>query len=98
MDWYKNLAENIATRIIGNAHDKFFKEGKNLDFMGVTVFEEADSFDTENLLDVIKCPEAEKIFNAFDKVPPSLWEEEYPKYSEVLNKYQDIKVKRWNSN
>lgn len=51
MDWYKNLAENIATSIIGNAHDKFFKEGKNLDFMGVTVFEEADSFSPGKMVD-----------------------------------------------
>lgn len=46
---------------------------------------------------IIYLAEAEKIFKAFDKVPNSLWEEEYEKYSEVLNKYQDIKVKRWNS-
>lgn len=47
---------------------------------------------------IIYLTEAEKIFKAFDKVPTSLWEEEYEKYSEVLDKYQDIKVKRWNSN
>lgn len=39
--------------------------------------------------------EAEKIFNAFDKVPDALWEEEYDKYKEVLNKYKDIKMFRW---
>lgn len=47
---------------------------------------------------IIYLTEAEKIFNAFDKVPTSLWEEEYEKYSEVLDKYKDIKVQRWNSN
>ena len=47
---------------------------------------------------IIYLTEAEKIFNAFDKVPATLWEEEYEKYSEVLDKYKDIKVKRWNSN
>ncbi len=47
---------------------------------------------------IIYLTEAEKIFKAFDKVPPELWEEEYDKYSKVLDKYQDIKVKRWNSN
>ena len=47
---------------------------------------------------IIYLSEAEKIFTAFDKVPSSLWEEEYQKYSEVLDKYKDIKVKRWNSN
>lgn len=47
---------------------------------------------------IIYLSEAEKIFSAFDKVPTSLWEEEYQKYSEVLDKYKDIKVQRWNSN
>ena len=47
---------------------------------------------------IIYLSEAEKIFTAFDKVPTSLWEEEYQKYSEVLDKYKDIKVERWNSN
>ena len=47
---------------------------------------------------IIYLAEAEKIFTAFDKVPTSLWEEEYQKYSEVLDKYKDIKVERWNSN
>ena len=42
--------------------------------------------------------EAEKIFDAFEKVPSSLWEEEYDKYSEVLSKYKDIKMLRWASN
>lgn len=39
--------------------------------------------------------EAEKIFTAFDKVPEMLWEEEYQKYLEVLNKYKDIRMLRW---
>ena len=47
---------------------------------------------------IIYLAEAEKIFNAFDKVPPALWEEEYEKYSEILDRYKDIKVQRWNSN
>ena len=37
---------------------------------------------------VIYLSEAEKIFNAFDKVPDELWEEEYDKYKEVLTKYK----------
>lgn len=44
---------------------------------------------------VIYLTEAEKIFKAFDKVPDSLWEEEYDKYKEVLTKYKDIKMLRW---
>ena len=42
--------------------------------------------------------EAEKVFNAFEKVPEVLWEEEYQKYMEVLNAYKDIKMVRWASN
>ena len=41
--------------------------------------------------------EAEKIFDAFGKVPDALWEEEYTKYMEILNKYKDIKILRWES-
>ena len=47
---------------------------------------------------VIYLMEAEKIFNAFDKVPHELWEEEYQKYREVLKKYNDIKMIKWVSN
>ncbi len=39
--------------------------------------------------------EAEKVFNAYEKVPEILWEDEYQKYMEVLNTYKDIKVLRW---
>ena len=39
--------------------------------------------------------EAELVFSAFDKVPNSLWEEEYNKYMEILTKYKDIKMLRW---
>ena len=44
---------------------------------------------------VLFLAEAEKIFAAFDKVPDALWEEEYAKYMEILNKYKDIKMLRW---
>lgn len=47
---------------------------------------------------VIFLSEAEKVFEAFEKVPDMLWEEEYNKYMEVLNKYKDIRVLRWTSN
>lgn len=40
--------------------------------------------------------EADKVFNAFDKIPSVLWEDEYQKYMEVLDKYKSIKVARWN--
>ena len=39
--------------------------------------------------------EAEVVFDAFDKVPDMLWEEEYSKYMEVLDRYKDIKMVRW---
>lgn len=47
---------------------------------------------------VIFLAEAETVFSAFDKVPDILWEEEYSKYMEVLNKYKDIRMLRWTSN
>ena len=47
---------------------------------------------------IIFLMEAEKVFEAFDKVPQMIWEEEYEKYSDVLNTYKDIKVLRWASN
>lgn len=47
---------------------------------------------------VVFLMEAEKVFNAFDKVPKSLWEEEYKKYIEVLDTYRNIKLLRWVSN
>ena len=46
---------------------------------------------------VLFLKEADTIFDAFDKVPDALWEEEYNKYMEILNKYKDIKIQRWES-
>lgn len=45
---------------------------------------------------VIYLAEAEKMFDAFDKIPETVWEEDHEKYSEVLDTYQNIKVMRWN--
>jgi len=47
---------------------------------------------------IIFLMEAEKVFEAFDKVPKMIWEEEYEKYSDVLDTYKNIKVLRWQSN
>ena len=47
---------------------------------------------------IIFLTEAEKVFDAFDKVPNMLWEEEYQKYMDVLDKYKNIKVARWSQN
>ena len=38
-----------------------------------------------------------KVFEAFDKIPTLVWEDEYRKYSEVLNAYKDIRIARWGS-
>ena len=47
---------------------------------------------------VVYLLEAEKVFNAFDKIPNIIWEDEFKKYDEVLKKYQKIKIDRWISN
>ena len=47
---------------------------------------------------VIFLMEAEKVFDAFDKVPSVLWEEDYEKEKDVLNAYKNIKVYRWVTN
>ena len=44
---------------------------------------------------IIFLMEAEKVFDAFDKVPQIIWEEEYEKYSYVLDTYKNIKILRW---
>lgn len=44
---------------------------------------------------IIFLKEAEKVFEAFDKIPSLLWEDEYQKYMDVLNTYKDIKILRW---
>ena len=65
--------------------DKLYEFSKKYEKMGPTE-------------QVIFLSEAEKVFNAFDKVPNMLWEEEYTKYMEVLEKYKNIKLFRWESN
>ena len=46
---------------------------------------------------VLFLQEADIVFDAFGKVPDVLWEEEYQKYMEILDKYKNIKLKRWQS-
>ena len=44
---------------------------------------------------IIFLSEAEKVFDAYDKIPSIIWEDEYRKYSEVLDAYKNIRVMRW---
>lgn len=44
---------------------------------------------------IIFLSEAEKMFNAFDKVPSQIWEDEYDKYSSIVETYSSIKMLRW---
>lgn len=44
---------------------------------------------------ILYLKEAEAIFEAFDKMPNELWEEEYEKYATILDKYKEIKMMRW---
>ena len=46
---------------------------------------------------IIYLTEAEKVFNAFDKIPRIMWEEEENKYQDVLNAYQNIRIMKWDS-
>jgi len=45
---------------------------------------------------MIDLKKAEKVFDAFDKIPEMIWEEEYRKYADVLDTYKSIRVNRWN--
>ena len=44
---------------------------------------------------IIFAKEAMKVFEAFEKVPTSLWENDYDKYMRVLNRYQNIRRENW---
>ncbi len=46
---------------------------------------------------ILYLKQAEIIFDAFDKMPNELWEEEYEKYMTILDKYKEIKMMRWAS-
>ena len=44
---------------------------------------------------VIYLKEAEKIFEAYDKIPSVIWEDQYREYQKVLDAYKNIRVLRW---
>lgn len=73
----------------------FIKANQILDELYVFVKRKSELSAQEQ---VIFLMEAEKVFNAFEKVPSLLWDDEYQKYIEVLDKYKDLKVLRWASN
>lgn len=47
---------------------------------------------------IIFLQEAEKMSNAFEKIPSVIWEEEYSKYRDVMDIYRNIKLDRWKEN
>ena len=44
---------------------------------------------------IIFLAEAERMFKIFEKVPSQIWEDEYDKYSQILEVYRSIKMLRW---
>ena len=44
---------------------------------------------------VMYLSEAEKVSDAFSKIPSMVWEDEYSKYRDVMDIYRDIKIDRW---
>lgn len=47
---------------------------------------------------ILYIKQAEAIFEAFDKMPHEIWDDEYDKYLTILERYKEIKMMRWNSN
>lgn len=39
--------------------------------------------------------EAEKMFKVLDNVPTQIWEDEYDKYSQILDTYRSIRMLHW---
>ena len=70
----------------------FIKAVQNLDFL----YKFSSKYEKMNSQEqVIFLSEAEKVFDAFDKVPKQIWEDEYDKYSHILDTYRSIKMIRW---
>lgn len=73
----------------------FIKANQSLD----TLYQFSKRYEKlSNQQQVIFLKEAEEVFRAFEKVPEALWEEEYPKYVDVLNAYKNIRMLRWGEN
>ncbi len=71
----------------------FIKANDDLDRLAVFAKKYEKMSPQEQLIYLM---EAEKMFDAFDKIPMAVWEDEHGKYSEVLDTYKNIKVMRWN--
>ena len=71
----------------------FIKANEDLDRLSVFAKKYDKMSPQEQLIYLM---EAEKMFDAFDKIPSSVWEDEHGKYNEVLDTYKNIKVMRWN--
>jgi len=71
---------------------KFVEANQTLD----RLYEYSKRFDTLSpQQQILYLKEAETIFEAFEKMPNELWEEEYDKYRTILEKYKEIKLMRW---
>ena len=48
---------------------------------------------------ILYLKQAEAIFEAFDKMPHEIWDEEYDKYLTILERYKEIKrtIRDWRS-
>lgn len=70
----------------------FIKATKDLD----KLYKFAKRYEKMSALQqVVFLSEAEKMFSAYEKVPSTIWEEDYFKYMQVLDAYRSIKLIRW---
>lgn len=71
----------------------FIKANEDLDRLSIFAKKYDKMSPQEQLIYLM---EAEKMFDAFDKIPSAVWEDEHGKYNDVLDTYKNIKVMRWN--
>ncbi len=70
----------------------FIKSIQNLDVL-YKFSKRHENMSTQEQL--IFLTEAEKMFSIFEKVPEQIWEDEYDKYSHILEVYRSIRMLRW---
>lgn len=71
----------------------FIKANENLDDLYKFAMRYEQMSTQEQIIYLV---EAEKMFEAFDRIPETVWEDEHDKYSKVLDTYKNIRVMRWN--